>query len=53
MNSPDYAYYHNGQRHTDTSTAYLKNLGMDDEGIESLQASAKWNAERMMSVLPA
>ena len=53
MNSPDYAYYYNGQRHIDTTTAYLKSLGMDEEGIESLQASATWNAERMMSVLPA
>lgn len=53
MNSPNYAYYYNGQRHTDTSTAYLKNLGMDKDGIESLQASAKWNAERSPQVMPA
>ncbi|WP_256384425.1 hypothetical protein [Photobacterium toruni] len=53
MNSPNYAYYYNGQRHTDTSTAYLKSLGMDEEGIESLQASATWNAERSPQVMPA
>lgn len=44
MSSPDYAYYYNGQRHTDTSTEYLKNLGMNNKGIESLQSSAAWNA---------
>lgn len=45
MNSPNYAYYYSGQRHTDTTTAYLKSLGMDEEDIESLQASAQWNTE--------
>lgn len=45
MNKPEYAYYYNGTRHTNCDTEYLQALGMDDEGIESLQASAEWNIE--------
>lgn len=45
MSNLTYAYYYNGVRHTNCDTEYLKKLGMDDESIESLQASARWNAE--------
>lgn len=39
-----YVYYYKGKRHTDTTTAYLKNLGMDEDGIKALQDSAAWNS---------
>lgn len=35
-----YNYLYDGVTHTDTSTDYLKKLGMDEEGIESLQRDA-------------
>ncbi|TGZ35384.1 hypothetical protein EQ875_01665 [Photobacterium damselae subsp. damselae] len=53
MNQPHYAFYWDGVRHTCCDTEYLQALGMDDEGIESLQASAKWNAERSPEIMPA
>ena len=32
-----YNFLYDGKKHTDTSTLYLKNLGMNEESIESLQ----------------
>ena len=35
-----YNYLYEGKPHTDTSIEYLKKLGMDEDGIESLQRDA-------------
>lgn len=43
---PNYPYYYDGARHTDTSTDYLTSLGLNEEEIKSLQDSAKWNQEQ-------
>lgn len=44
-----YNYLYEGQQHTDTSSDYLKKLGMDEESIESLQRDAKNYEEQQLA----
>lgn len=37
-----FEYLHNGTAHTDTAPAYMRELGLDDDAIESIQNQKKY-----------